>query len=100
MRSFLLSLFFVLTCCPALRLDAAELPVLKIYFQGTVSKKIDSRQREYYLREEMRFIRKQLDSSYHFEENRLIRRYALSLDQEYSLAKTLEYLKNEKYYCE
>ena len=41
MRSFLLSLFFVLTYCPALRLDAAELPVLKIYFQGTVSKNMD-----------------------------------------------------------
>ncbi|MBR6818905.1 MAG: hypothetical protein IKM71_00290, partial [Bacteroidaceae bacterium] len=41
MRSFLLSLFFVLTCCPALRLGAAELPVLKIYFEGEVSMDMD-----------------------------------------------------------
>ncbi|MBQ5390934.1 MAG: LON peptidase substrate-binding domain-containing protein, partial [Spirochaetales bacterium] len=33
--------------------------------QGMVSKRIDSRQREYFLREEMRFIRKQLDELGH-----------------------------------
>ncbi|MBR4427463.1 MAG: LON peptidase substrate-binding domain-containing protein, partial [Spirochaetales bacterium] len=46
-----------------LQIMAEELAVQHMHdeIQGTVTKKIDSRQREYYLREELRFIRKQLD---------------------------------------
>ncbi|MBO4394027.1 MAG: endopeptidase La, partial [Spirochaetales bacterium] len=46
-----------------LQVMAEELAVQHMHdeIQGTVTKKIDSRQREYYLREELRFIRKQLD---------------------------------------
>ena len=46
-----------------LQVMAEELAVQRMHdeIQGTVNKKIDSRQREYYLREELRFIKKQLD---------------------------------------
>ena len=44
-----------------------ELAVQRMHdeIQGMVSKRIDSRQREYFLREELRFIRKQLDELGH-----------------------------------
>ncbi len=51
-------------------------------------------------REEFERFRKQLDSSYHFEENRLIRRYSIVLDDRYSFMETLKKLKKERYSCE
>jgi len=50
-----------------LQVMAEELAVQHMHdeIQSTVTKKIDSRQREYYLREELRFIRKQLDELGH-----------------------------------
>ena len=54
-----------------LQVMAEELAVQRMHdeIQGTVTKKIDSRQREYYLREELRFIRKQLDELGHNAED-------------------------------
>jgi len=43
---------------------------------------------------------KQMDKSCYFEDNKLIRRYGLPVDGKYSLSKTIEYLRQEKYYCE
>ena len=50
-----------------LRVLQEELAVQHMHdeIQGMVSKRIDSRQREYFLREELRFIRKQLDELGH-----------------------------------
>ena len=45
-------------------------------------------------------LKKQFDQSCHMEGNKLIRRYGLFLDQTYSLSKTIESLKKEKYSCE
>ena len=54
-----------------LQVMAEELAVQRMHdeIQGTVTKKIDSRQREYYLREELRFIKKQLDELGHNAED-------------------------------
>jgi len=54
-----------------LQVMAEELAVQRMHdeIQGTVTKKIDSRQREYYLREELRFIKKQLDELGHNTED-------------------------------
>ena len=45
-------------------------------------------------------LEKQLDKSCYLEDNRLIRRYGLPVDGKYSLSKTIEYLRQEKYFCE
>ena len=45
-------------------------------------------------------LKKQFDQSCHMEGNKLVRRYGLVLDQTYSLSKTIEALKKEKYSCE
>ncbi len=50
--------------------------------------------------EELERFKKQLDASYHFEENRLIRRYAIVLDDRYSFMNTLRKLAKEHYSCE
>ena len=50
--------------------------------------------------EEFDRFKKQLDASYHLEENRLIRRYAIVLDDTYSFMNTIERLNREKYHCE
>ena len=54
-----------------LQVMAEELAVQHMHdeIQGTVTKKIDSRQREYYLKEELRFIKKQLDELGHSAED-------------------------------
>lgn len=45
------------------------------------------------------FLDKQIDESYYYLDNKLIREYTLFLDNKYSLNKTLEELKKEKYLC-
>lgn len=50
--------------------------------------------------DKINFIKGQLDSSYHFEDNLLIREYAIVLDDVYSLDKTIQYLKTQRFYCE
>ena len=50
--------------------------------------------------EELQRFTKQLDASYHFEENRLIRRHSIVLDDRYSFMNTLEKLRKERYHCE
>ncbi|MBO7677738.1 MAG: hypothetical protein J6S49_09555 [Erysipelotrichaceae bacterium] len=50
--------------------------------------------------EEFARFKKQLDSSYHLEENRLIRSYAIVLDDRYSFMNTLKRLQKERYHCE
>ena len=47
----------------------------------------------------MNDLRKQLDESYHFEDNRLIRSYQPFLDDIYSLSETIAYLKDLNYVC-
>ena len=44
-------------------------------------------------------LRKQLDDSYHFEDNRLIRFYQPFLDDIYSLSETIAYLRDLNYVC-
>lgn len=46
------------------------------------------------------FIESQLDSSFHFEDNKLVREYEIELDDVYSLDKTIKYLNSKRYYCE
>ena len=43
---------------------------------------------------------RQFDASCHMEENRLIRRYGLALNGEYSLSATIEELERQRYRCE
>lgn len=50
--------------------------------------------------EKLEFLKSQLDSSYHFEDNKLIREYDIDLDDTYSLNKTLESLRKKRFYCE
>ena len=45
------------------------------------------------------FLDSQIDESYYFLDNKLIREYNLIIDNKYSLNKTLEHLKKEKYLC-
>ena len=45
------------------------------------------------------FLDTQIDESYYFIDNKLIKEYNLIIDNKYSLSKTLEYLKKEKYLC-
>lgn len=46
------------------------------------------------------FLVSQLDESYHFEDNKLIREYSVDLDKIYSLSKTLDNLRKQRFYCE
>lgn len=46
------------------------------------------------------FIQKQLDNTFHFEDNKLIREYDIEIDDVYSLDKTIKYLNSKRYYCE
>jgi len=46
------------------------------------------------------FLEKQLDSSYHFEGNELIKEVDLKLDRIYSLNKTMDVLKTKRFICE
>lgn len=48
----------------------------------------------------LEFLKSQLDNSYHFEDNKLIREYSILIDNKYSLDKTLEDLRKKRYYCE
>ena len=50
--------------------------------------------------EKFAFLNSQLDDSFHFEDNKLIREYEIELDDIYSLQKTIKYLNNKRYYCE
>lgn len=45
-------------------------------------------------------LENQLDSSYYFEENKLVSESIIELDKTYSFEKTIEYLRKEKYFCE
>lgn len=47
----------------------------------------------------MEDLRRQLDDTYHFEENRLVRRYSYDFDGIYSLAATAGYLEDRNYVC-
>ena len=49
--------------------------------------------------ESMNELRRQLDDSYHFEENKLIRSYQLFLDEICSLSETEAYLRDLNYVC-
>lgn len=42
----------------------------------------------------------QIDESYHFENNQLVKEYEIELDKEYSLSKTLQDLRSKRFYCE
>ena len=50
--------------------------------------------------EEFERFKKQLDASYHLEENRLIRNYSIVLDDRYSFMNTIKRLEKEHYSCE
>ena len=50
--------------------------------------------------EEFARFSKQLDASYHFEDNHLIRKYTIVLDDRYSFMNTLQKLEKEHYHCE
>ncbi len=47
----------------------------------------------------MEDLKKQLDATYHFEENRLIHRYYYEFEGVYSLSATADYLRNLNYIC-
>lgn len=42
----------------------------------------------------------QLDGEYHFEDNNLVREATLQINNKYSLNKTIEYLRKERFFCE
>lgn len=46
------------------------------------------------------FLNSQLDNTYHFEGNKLIKDYCIALDDTYSLEKTIEGLRTRRFYCE
>ena len=46
------------------------------------------------------FLCKQLNKEFHFEDNLLVKEYEIVLDKNYSFNKTIEYLKNKRYFCE
>lgn len=47
------------------------------------------------------YLKSQLNDDYKIENNNLlIKEYNVNLDNKYSFAKTIEYLKKEKYFCE
>jgi len=50
--------------------------------------------------ERLKELERQFDSSCHLEDNHLIRRYALCVNGTYSLDRTLDQLRKEKYFCE
>ena len=51
-------------------------------------------------KEKFDFINSQLDETYHFEDNILVREYSVELDKTYSLDKTIEYLNSKRFHCE
>ena len=46
------------------------------------------------------FLDGQIDSSYYYHDNKLIKEYSIIMDDRYSFSKTLEQFKKEKYICE
>lgn len=46
------------------------------------------------------FIVQQLDDSYHFEDNVLVREYNIEINSQYSYELTINDLKNRRFYCE
>lgn len=51
-------------------------------------------------KEKYDFILSQVDKTYHFEDNYLVKEYEVDLDDTYSLSSTKEYLKKMRFYCE
>lgn len=51
-------------------------------------------------KEKLDFLVKQLDSTYHFENNTLVKTYSVVIDDVYSLDSTIEALKLRRFYCE
>lgn len=45
-------------------------------------------------------LNEQLDDSYHYEDNKLVSETDLLIDDTYSLNKTIEYLRKERFYCD
>lgn len=45
-------------------------------------------------------LNSQINYYYHFEDNLLVKEYEVELDDTYSYSKTLEYLRNKRYFCE
>ena len=50
--------------------------------------------------EKMDFLYQQLDDSFHVEENMLVKQYQIIPEETYSLRKTLENLRERRYFCE
>ena len=50
--------------------------------------------------ERLNLLKNQLDDTYYFEDNKLIRRQDYLIEDDYSLNKTIEYLKKDKFACE
>lgn len=48
----------------------------------------------------LNLLKKQLDDTYYFEDNKLIKKEIVLLDDEYSLSETIKYLRKDKYNCE
>lgn len=53
-----------------------------------------------YDQDKLEFLNSQLDDSYHYEDNLLIREYEIPLDRTYSLDMTLADLRKKRFYCE
>lgn len=51
-------------------------------------------------KEKYDFIVSQIDNSYHFEDNLLVKEYEIQLNDIYSLSLTKDYLKKMRFYCE
>lgn len=50
--------------------------------------------------EKYNFLLSQLDETYHFEDNILVKEYYEVLDKTYSLSKTIEELNKKRFFCE
>lgn len=50
--------------------------------------------------ERLNFLKSQLDNTYHFEDNLLVKERDLDIDDTYSLERTLKYLKTKRFICE
>lgn len=50
--------------------------------------------------EKYSFLLSQLDETYHFEDNLLIKEYDIELNDNYSLSSTIDYLQTKRFYCE
>lgn len=51
-------------------------------------------------KERFDLLNSQLDNTYHFENNLLVREYDIEMDDTYSLKKTIDDLNSKRFYCE